>query len=304
MPSQPSRPVAQCGPPEPAQRRALPRRTPCSGIPCRRSSPSPSCAGSATTRGGSAAAWTAISSPRSSPRSSVSWWWRRSGSRCSKRTSARSRGSARRSTGRSPPSSARATRQYVTSPGGYIIGWLLAFFGVAIVAAITGALVGFVIDFLLKEGQGMGAAGFRDHIVVCGWNAPRATSSRSSSGDESTRRSSCSTTASATPPATASTSCAATSRTPTTSSGPASRRRMAAVVFPADALERGGHALDPDGDGDRVDRAAGAHRGRGQQPDARRPLQAGATPTRSWSRRSSRRACLPAPRSTPGSPAS
>ncbi|HEX3220701.1 MAG TPA: hypothetical protein VHU77_11910, partial [Candidatus Limnocylindria bacterium] len=59
---------------------------------------------------------------------------------------------------------------FVTSPGGFIIGWLLAFFGVALVAAMTGAVVGFVIDFLLKEGQGMGAAGFRDHIVVCGWN--------------------------------------------------------------------------------------------------------------------------------------
>jgi voltage-gated potassium channel len=59
---------------------------------------------------------------------------------------------------------------YVTSPGGFIVGWLLAFFGVAIVAAMTGAVVGFVIDFLLKEGQGMGAAGYRDHIVVCGWN--------------------------------------------------------------------------------------------------------------------------------------
>lgn len=41
----------------------------------------------------------------------------------------------------------------------------------AIVATITGALVGFVIDFLLKEGQGMGASGYRDHIVVCGWNS-------------------------------------------------------------------------------------------------------------------------------------
>ena len=59
---------------------------------------------------------------------------------------------------------------YVSSPGGFIIGWLLAFFGVAIVAAMTGAVVGFVIDFLLNEGQGMGAAGYRDHIVVCGWN--------------------------------------------------------------------------------------------------------------------------------------
>jgi len=60
---------------------------------------------------------------------------------------------------------------YVTSPGGFIVGWLLAFFGVALVATMTGAVVGFVIDFLLKEGQGMGASGFRDHIVVCGWNS-------------------------------------------------------------------------------------------------------------------------------------
>ncbi|MDH4333814.1 MAG: NAD-binding protein [Chloroflexota bacterium] len=59
---------------------------------------------------------------------------------------------------------------YVTSFGGFIVSWVLAFFGVALVAAMTGAVVGFVIDYLLKEGQGMGAAGFRDHIVVCGWN--------------------------------------------------------------------------------------------------------------------------------------
>lgn len=60
---------------------------------------------------------------------------------------------------------------YVTSVAGYLVSWLLVLFGVAIVATITGALVGFVIDFLLKEGQGMGAAGYRDHIVVCGWNS-------------------------------------------------------------------------------------------------------------------------------------
>lgn len=60
---------------------------------------------------------------------------------------------------------------YVSGPVGWAMGWLLGLFGVAIVATITGALVGFVIDFLLKEGQGMGAAGYRDHIVVCGWNA-------------------------------------------------------------------------------------------------------------------------------------
>jgi voltage-gated potassium channel len=60
---------------------------------------------------------------------------------------------------------------FVSGPVGWVVGWLLALFGVAIVATITGALVGFVIDFLLKEGQGMGAAGYKDHIVVCGWNA-------------------------------------------------------------------------------------------------------------------------------------
>ncbi|TXL60668.1 potassium channel family protein [Aeromicrobium terrae] len=60
---------------------------------------------------------------------------------------------------------------YVTTPGGFIISWLLVLFGVAIVGVITAALVGFVIDFILKEGQGMGASGYRDHIVVCGWNS-------------------------------------------------------------------------------------------------------------------------------------
>jgi voltage-gated potassium channel len=60
---------------------------------------------------------------------------------------------------------------YVSSPVGFVVSWLLVLFGVAIVATITGALVGFLIDFLLKEGQGMGASGYRDHIVVCGWNS-------------------------------------------------------------------------------------------------------------------------------------
>jgi voltage-gated potassium channel len=60
---------------------------------------------------------------------------------------------------------------YVKTPAGFVISWLLVLFGVAIVGVITAALVGFVIDFILKEGQGMGASGYRDHIVVCGWNS-------------------------------------------------------------------------------------------------------------------------------------
>lgn len=59
---------------------------------------------------------------------------------------------------------------YITSPGGWIVSWLLILFGVALLGTITGALVAFVIDFLLKEGQGMGAAGYSEHIVICGWN--------------------------------------------------------------------------------------------------------------------------------------
>jgi voltage-gated potassium channel len=77
---------------------------------------------------------------------------------------------------------------YVSSPGGFVIGWVLAFFGVAIVAAMTGAVVGFFIDFLLKEGQGMGAAGYRDHIVVCGWNATARDLIEELKGDEFTTR--------------------------------------------------------------------------------------------------------------------
>jgi voltage-gated potassium channel len=77
---------------------------------------------------------------------------------------------------------------YVTSPGGFVIGWLLAFFGVAIVAAMTGAVVGFVIDYLLKEGQGMGAAGYTDHIVVCGWNETARDLIEELKGDEFTTK--------------------------------------------------------------------------------------------------------------------
>ena len=77
---------------------------------------------------------------------------------------------------------------YVKTPIGYLMGWLLILFGVAIVASITGALVGFLIDYLLKEGQGMGAAGYRDHIVVCGWNSTARELIAELSTDEYTRK--------------------------------------------------------------------------------------------------------------------
>ncbi len=59
---------------------------------------------------------------------------------------------------------------YVTSPAGFLTGWFFSLFGLAIVGTFTGALVALVIDFILKEGQGLGASGYEDHIVVCGWN--------------------------------------------------------------------------------------------------------------------------------------
>ena len=112
---------------------------------------------------------------------------------------------------------------FVTSPGGYIIGWVLAFFGVAIVAAMTGAVVA-SSSISCSGGSGHGHRGVPEHIVVCGWNATARDLFEELRGTNSPRRSSSSTTASATPPVTASTSCAATSRAPTTSSGPGSAR--------------------------------------------------------------------------------
>lgn len=76
------------------------------------------------------------------------------------------------------------TGDLVGRPIGWFMSWVLGVFGVAIVALLTGALVGFVIDFLLKEGQGMGAAGYRDHIVVCGWNSTARDLVAELAGDE------------------------------------------------------------------------------------------------------------------------
>lgn len=73
-------------------------------------------------------------------------------------------------------------------PVGWFIGWMLGLFGVALVATMTGVLVGFVIDFILKEGQGMGASGYKDHIVVCGWNPTARDLIDELSSDESSTR--------------------------------------------------------------------------------------------------------------------
>jgi len=64
----------------------------------------------------------------------------------------------------------RAPAGYVATAIGWLVYWILVLFGVGIVGTITAAIVGIVINFLLKEGQGMGVSGFRDHVIVCGWN--------------------------------------------------------------------------------------------------------------------------------------
>ena len=55
-------------------------------------------------------------------------------------------------------------------PGRRILYVILIATGLIMIGLVTGAIIAVIIDFLLKEGQGMGASGFHDHIVICGWN--------------------------------------------------------------------------------------------------------------------------------------
>lgn len=57
-----------------------------------------------------------------------------------------------------------------TAIGGLIYVVLIVT-GVLMLGLVTGAIIAVIIDFLLKEGQGLGASGFHNHIVICGWNA-------------------------------------------------------------------------------------------------------------------------------------
>jgi voltage-gated potassium channel len=64
----------------------------------------------------------------------------------------------------------RAPTTFITSVGGWAVYWVMALFGVLVVATVTASIVGAVVNSLIQEGRGMGTSGFRDHIVVCGWN--------------------------------------------------------------------------------------------------------------------------------------
>ncbi|MEO7117555.1 MAG: NAD-binding protein [Candidatus Limnocylindrales bacterium] len=60
---------------------------------------------------------------------------------------------------------------FVESAPGWLIRIALVIFAIFLGAVITATVVAVIIDFLLKEGQGLGASGFRDHVVLCGWNS-------------------------------------------------------------------------------------------------------------------------------------
>ena len=164
---------------------------------------------------------------------------------------------------------------YITSPAGWIISWLLILFGVALFGTITGALIAIVIDFLLKEGQGMGASGYEGHVIVCGWNSTARDLIQELKTDDYKAKI---------------VLIAALDKNPAGDgvyfvkgdpTEPADLERAgiaqasAALVFPTDDTNDSRHALDPDGHGHRVGRARRPDRGRGQQPTPRRPLPAG-----------------------------
>jgi voltage-gated potassium channel len=59
---------------------------------------------------------------------------------------------------------------YVSTFSGRLINAALIVTSLTFLAVITGLVIGFIIDVMLKEGQGLGVAGMSGHVVVCGWN--------------------------------------------------------------------------------------------------------------------------------------
>ncbi len=59
---------------------------------------------------------------------------------------------------------------FVSSGIGRIVSASLIILSVTLLAVVTGLLIGFIIDVVIREGQGMGSAGMTGHVVVCGWN--------------------------------------------------------------------------------------------------------------------------------------
>ena len=59
---------------------------------------------------------------------------------------------------------------FVSSGIGRLVSASLIILSVTLLALVTGLLIGFIIDVVIREGQGMGSAGMTGHVVVCGWN--------------------------------------------------------------------------------------------------------------------------------------
>ena len=140
---------------------------------------------------------------------------------------------------------------------------------------ITGALVAMVIDFLLKEGQGLGASGYKDHIVVCGWNTTARDLIEELRGDDYKQK----VVVIADVPKNPAGSGVYFVRGDATNAADLARAGIeeaaSALDLPDRFLGRRRHALDPDHHGHRVGRAGRPDRGRGQQPAPRTAFPAG-----------------------------
>ena len=147
--------------------------------------------------------------------------------------------------------------------------------------ALTAAIVGFVIDFLLKEGQGMGASGYEDHIVVCGWNSTARELVEELRGDEFTSKIVVRPRQRANPAGEGVYFVRGDARAPQDLERAGIAEASAAIVCPVDGSNEADMrsilavlAIETMAPGR-------AHGGRGQQPQARRALRGGRTPTRS-----------------------
>ena len=114
---------------------------------------------------------------------------------------------------------------FATGPIGGILYVVLIAIGLIMIGLVTGAIIAVIIDFLLKEGQGLGASGFRNHIVICGWNPTAREAIDELRSDTYKRKLVSSTTPSATRRKSSSTTSAATRPTGTTWRAPTSTTR-------------------------------------------------------------------------------
>jgi voltage-gated potassium channel len=56
------------------------------------------------------------------------------------------------------------------TPGGRIIGIVIMFFGMALISLFTATVSSIFVTRKIKEGRGLEAVNFKDHLVICGWN--------------------------------------------------------------------------------------------------------------------------------------